>query len=277
MKTLFKLLAFALFVIILITGAIFALRPAFADNLFHPEEAGIRTVTADANQMIVDHASTVQERMKNDQRHKAAGSGFLAGWRESRAPLASEVAEARNSREQILARAYGRIPLKRQPVVLGWQNQWQTFFPVHEDLLLTVGENDSICSGHKPSQCYHAEGPFKNWTPSELEDKKTVEQDPDQGGDQSAGPGTYRALIARICNGYTCTGIVEPGFQAAFCGSHVSGNAQLWTNGATRFGVLPVLQDFFYGTGGISFEVEPSPVAVAACAANPGKAIIRLQ
>ncbi len=194
-------------------------------------------------------------------------------------PSATRSAGLDNAKDAWLSRAQRKIPLRRDPYVTGAQNAWKTFFPAHEDILVTVGKDDQICNGERINECYHADGPYTGFKPSIMDEKKTVMQDPDpkHGGNPSSPPGNYRALIARISQRGGHTAIVETGFQFAICGASAgAGDTELWTNGATIIGPSHNVQDFWGGSGGYSFEAKPDRLAMTACLLRPGQPIVPL-
>ncbi len=190
-------------------------------------------------------------------------------------PSATRAAELDAGKEAWLARANRLVPVKRPPIVPGWQHEPLTYFPSAEPLLVTVSVDDRICSGDRPSECSKADGIYREGFRDVHPGKKTVLQDPEFGGDPNGLPGNYRALIARTCNNGACGAFEQTGFTFATCPG--AGNVQLWTNGFTQVGPVSHREDYSGATGAYGFEVEiNNPLAQAACAANPGATIVRI-
>ena len=162
--------------------------------------------------------------------------------------------------------------------VAGDQNGWRTFFQIRQPTLIEVHGSDEICSGGNQTECSNPYGIYASGLPAEHSGKKTVLQDPREGGDSTVAAGNYRALLAQVCKDGICTGLTTTGRTFAVCPVGYD-EAQLWFNGFTIFGNLKSNnQDFYGNTGGYGFDKksEGDPRAQTACATHAGQAIVRI-
>src|SRR3990167_804832 len=169
------------------------------------------------------------------------------------------------------------VAVEPEGIVYADQSAWRTYFVIEAPTLVRVHQADTICSRSNTSECSWADGIYPSGLPREHKDKKTVLQDPQEGGRSDNGPGNYRALIARLCHGAECSSPMQTGVTFAVCSADYE--AQLWTNGFTIRGPIKSNNQDFGGNSnrnqGYGFEKFPGDAqAVAACNAHPHQAVV---
>jgi hypothetical protein len=168
--------------------------------------------------------------------------------------------------------------MHRESIVYGNQASWQEHFTASEPLLVTVSRYDKVCTGDVENECAHADGIYRDATPSWYRGNRTVLQDSELGGDKLAKPGGYRSLIIRACSP-NCGPAQETGFLFAVCPANDRSTvALLLTNAYSLIGRTRHSEDFSKGKGAITYTVTTDdPQAIAACRAYPDAGFVRLK
>lgn len=239
--------------------------PSIIDHYYPKSEAGVRVITDDADNMVDEHATGVQQRLDQTSYKREDNTVDLGLYTETRRPEAHEVAVASLKRREMIAEAKGETLPQPPRYLHGYQHTWMaTRIPIYSCTRISA-------AGEIVRDPYTKAGP--NGIDVAAMTEQVHKMFLDVHGDKTTllktvPWGTFLGKVCRDAQGSQC-GVQFPIGENAYLSPDQVGAGQLWVvangfvshqTGASLLSGLPFpnLGDYNVYQGGYSFDQEPA-------------------